>query len=379
MSIFSNLFSFLKTKKKSTDQKDLHYTSKNFMLAFILVTLVFLALMCFLPGCSIKAGILTFLSVASACFAFGAAIGFLFGLPRAEKYRFNKDGTINHNENSYSYSDNANLEEVSDWLTKIILGLTLIKLNTILHYIHTSAMSISYSLSKCCEDCAANYYVFGYAVMVLYFFAGGGMMYIWTRTNLSLIFRDTKMQELEIENRKLKDEKKTLVTEVQRTQNEEIRQARDIKITEPILHDYADQPESTEVSPEFRNLIEQIYNAKPVYDKDDIQKGRWGGNDMVNNYILEAFYQPTLDGKFSFGIRLSVRSLSPNRPLEGDVAFFLHDSFTDEIEYAAAKNNQASIEIAAYESFVVGARTIDGAEMELNLNNVKGFPAAFYV
>jgi hypothetical protein len=112
--------------------------------------------------------------------------------------------------------------------------------------------------------------------------------------------------------------------------------------------------------------------------KDDIQAGRWGGNKQVNNYILEANYNPALGNKVFYGVKLTLRSLDSNRPLEGDVAFFLHDTFPSEIEYATASNNLAFTELLSYEAFVVGARTKDGTELELNLNEVKGFPPEFY-
>lgn len=102
-----------------------------------IVWLIFLsglviALMVIFLQCNLLSGVLTFLLVSGASFAGGASIGFLFGLPRAEKYRFIKKEDADHTARDYVYSDNTTLEEVSDWLTKIIVGLTLIKLNTII-------------------------------------------------------------------------------------------------------------------------------------------------------------------------------------------------------------------------------------------------------
>ena len=89
---------------------------------------------------------LTFLGVAAACLFSGIAFGFLFGIPRAVKYRTKPsgpDGTVRDN----LYDDNTNLEEISDWLTKIIVGLTLIKFNTILSWINKCALSMGATLS----------------------------------------------------------------------------------------------------------------------------------------------------------------------------------------------------------------------------------------
>jgi len=60
---------------------------------------------------------------AFAAVAAGAATGFLFGIPRTLQGNTPTEST--------SYQVNTNLEQISYWLTKIIVGLGLIKLKTI--------------------------------------------------------------------------------------------------------------------------------------------------------------------------------------------------------------------------------------------------------
>jgi hypothetical protein len=55
-----------------------------------------------------------FLIITSALFVAGCILGFLFGIPKVLKE--SSSSTVG------SFSDNANLEEISDWLTKIIVG-----------------------------------------------------------------------------------------------------------------------------------------------------------------------------------------------------------------------------------------------------------------
>src|SRR5256885_2192725 len=77
-----------------------------------------------------------------ACLAVGATVGFLFGIPRAgsqsQKPVAGKDTAKTVAKTASTGRDvesigrpNTNLEEVSDWLTKIIVGLTLVNLSTI--------------------------------------------------------------------------------------------------------------------------------------------------------------------------------------------------------------------------------------------------------
>lgn len=65
------------------------------------------------------------LLAAFAASAVGALIGFLFGVPKGPS---SKDGQ--QQSGSY-YRPNTNLEEVSDWLTKIIVGVGLIQFRQI--------------------------------------------------------------------------------------------------------------------------------------------------------------------------------------------------------------------------------------------------------
>lgn len=309
--------------------------------------------------CNLLSGVLTFLLVASASAAMGAAIGFLFGLPRSEKYRFINKESVDHTSSNNSYGDNTNLEEVSDWLTKIIVGLTLIKLNTILGWIDNAAHAIEAAFtSGNCNEAPLNAYVFGYCTILLYFLASAGLCYLWARTNLSLIFTKSKVAQAELE-------KQQLMSQVQTLANPDLDPTKGV----------AQGIKST--SDTFRNLVESVYSAKSIIDKSDLQKGRWGGAFKVGNYIFEATYI----GTFMPGIyktQLSVRSLNTNSPLAGQVAFFLHDTFPSEIVYAEANNNKAEITISAFEAFVAGAKLEDGTELELELNKVKGFPEGFY-
>jgi hypothetical protein len=328
-------------------------------------TAIILMLLLIFLKCNRLMGVITFLSVAGASAAGGAAIGFLFGLPRAEKYRFINKDNIDHNARDYSYSDNTNLEEISDWLTKIIVGLTLVKFNVILGWIHRSAQSIERTFAADCDGSNLNAYVFGYTMIIFYILAGGGLCYLWARTNLSLIFTKSKIAQLAIE-------KEELITQVQTLANPA---SLNDQITEgtQLASAKRNEPDSS-----FTALIERIYNAKPVFDKTDIQKGRWGGNAQVGDKILEVKYEPGYPVTGLYRLKLLVRSLDPAKPLTGNVAFFLHDTFPREIVYSEAQNNTAEIRIIAWQAFVAGARLEDGTELELDLNTIKGFPDGFY-
>ena len=72
------------------------------------------------------AAVSTALLAGGAATAVGAALGFLFGIPRAVQEPAPQGNAVERSRPAYQ--TNTNLEQISDWLTKIIVGATLIEL-----------------------------------------------------------------------------------------------------------------------------------------------------------------------------------------------------------------------------------------------------------
>ncbi|MCI5146607.1 MAG: DUF4145 domain-containing protein, partial [Candidatus Electrothrix sp. AR3] len=66
----------------------------------------------------------------SSSLAMGGFIGFLFGIPKVVQGSFSS-GEQEANSKNYSQRVNTNLEQISDWLTKIIVGFGLIQMQKI--------------------------------------------------------------------------------------------------------------------------------------------------------------------------------------------------------------------------------------------------------
>lgn len=66
--------------------------------------------------------------VSMAALVSGLLVGFLFGIPRSQQRPRTDDAD---DDESLGFLPNTNLEQVSDWLTKILLGATLTQLGTI--------------------------------------------------------------------------------------------------------------------------------------------------------------------------------------------------------------------------------------------------------
>jgi hypothetical protein len=82
-----------------------------------------------------------------ACFTIGAAFGFLFGIPKIlQSDKLSSDNT-DKTHSDYRMQVNTNLTEISDWLTKIIVGLGLIQLSKISFYLNKAAYTLAQNMN----------------------------------------------------------------------------------------------------------------------------------------------------------------------------------------------------------------------------------------
>src|SRR2546423_8518445 len=125
-----------------------------------------------------------------AWLAFGGFLGFLFGIPRVLQQE-GAPAPQQPNPNApsspgspqsqadYKLRVNTNLEQISDWLTKIIVGLTLIQLSKIPGNLDRATVFMSYSLGGIEQKFFAG--------AILLFFSIGGFLggYLFTRLFLT--------------------------------------------------------------------------------------------------------------------------------------------------------------------------------------------------
>jgi len=126
-------------------------------------------------------GLLLILSLASLLI--GVLFGFIFGIPKLNR-NYNPRGDEGR---TAKYTPNTNLEDVSDWLTKIIIGVTLTQLTKIPGYLQSIADHIL--LNNNCDSLNCD---FGRPViislMIFFFIAGFIAGYYYTRLFLPNIF-----------------------------------------------------------------------------------------------------------------------------------------------------------------------------------------------
>ncbi|MEO6720598.1 MAG: pYEATS domain-containing protein [Ferruginibacter sp.] len=130
-----------------------------------------------------------------------------------------------------------------------------------------------------------------------------------------------------------------------------------------------------DVSENFKKEVEGLYQSRKIVVKDDLQKNRWGGKNTLNEKVLSAKVSEGLSGHFK--VEFSIASVN-EKPFMGDVAFFLHDSFANQVVYRKSIDGMAKITVTAYEAFTVGAYITDGTILELDLQQIKGLPKKIY-
>lgn len=134
--------------------------------------------------------------IAFASLLLGALLGFLFGIPKLNKnYNPREDY-----DRTTQYMPNTNLEDVSDWLTKIIIGVTLTQLGKIPGYLQSLVdylIDNSHSLLTDVDFAGPLL-----AALIIYSFVAGFIIgYFYTRIylpNLFAIMEENRRQKAEI-------------------------------------------------------------------------------------------------------------------------------------------------------------------------------------
>lgn len=305
--------------------------------------------------------------VSLAALVVGGFLGFLFGIPRSLQRNSetpvvqNKAATASGNVSERYYSNNTNLEQISDWLTKIIVGVSLTQLPAIEHNFHILSGNIAAGFKGYIIETYS--YPLAGGILVFYSICGFLSVYLWAKIYLlkQLTKMEVDLNKINIQRQVEKVSKleiarlSTMLTEFNRTKN---------RILE------------MENQPQYRDIVTRA-KPEPIKYIDDGQKGRWGGSDSSGGYKLEAaFKKNDASADEAFQVILTVRSVDATKPLEGMVYFFLHDSFYKEyIKTAKADNNQASVDFPSFEAFTVGAVCNGGdIKLELDMNTVANCP-----
>jgi len=130
----------------------------------------------------------TALLIAGACFSLGALTGFLFGIPRI----INNNNAPALTSAKGTVIQNDNLVQISDWLTKIIVGVGLTQINEIPNVLDRIGKMLGPCFEKTAENGDARVSAAIAISIVVYFLILGFIAcYLWTRFHFSEMLEDT--------------------------------------------------------------------------------------------------------------------------------------------------------------------------------------------
>lgn len=319
-------------------------------------------------------------------------VGILFGMPKR------------NNKKQNDYSLNNGLSEISDWLSKIIIGLVLINLKEIPGQIFSFAEYIR-EASKF-EGQLLNVYTIG--ILVYFGFLGLFIGYNYMRLIRSDKYKyaDENLIRSELENAKekilnIKEEiqqkdKKIIENQSLIQEKEQLTKTLIDKVNEPLLSNAKIQTvvknlinsaEGKKANGEIESQINKMIDeAKMKLHKgliihyDDPQKGQWKSNSINNERELKAIV--TEESKGLYKINLRVISTNPsNNPLKKDdiILFALHNRFGDlPFKLIKVEKQSAQLEFYSYGSFTIGAFADNGTtELELDLSELSHISSHF--
>jgi hypothetical protein len=240
---------------------------------------------------------------------------------------------------------------------------------------------------NCCVP-MKNYFLFA-----AYCFLAAAAGFRFINNLMDSVLKDKQIADAQKGKAKAEDEKKIVEEEKQliekenekRVKNSQIsQQQEEVKLINTLTNErMKDIQLSGKTDLENLNTIAVpiIPVLSPISHPEDPQKGRFGGKAENNERRLSAKVKAAAIPNF-YNIELVVESTNMDNPLNTDVIFYIHDSFSPSVftykpdEFVEGKVIED--EIISYGAFTVGIITDNGKTLlELDLSENENFPKEF--
>jgi hypothetical protein len=279
--------------------------------------------------------------------------------------------------NDNSNSENNRLSSVKDTVSITNLldssGKKIIKSDTVEHTKGLPENGLQDNVQSIPINIGKNYLLWAAYCLLA---AASGFKFI--NMVINNVVKDEKLNQQKNKIGELEKEKEKRVKNSQISQKQE-----DDKIRNELVHEkIRDFQDNTDVPATERQLEMLILPVlPPIIHPDDPQKGRFGGKASNNDRKISA----TVSGSIIPGyykVEITVETTNPNNPLNSEVIFYLHDSFSPSVysvkpqEFKSGK--AVDDEILSFGAFTIGVITDNGKTMlELDLAEDKSFPKEF--
>lgn len=221
------------------------------------------------------------LMLAGASGLVGAFLGFLFGIPRSKQAQAQL--ALEEGRSAREYLENTNLEQISDWLTKIIVGLTLVQFEQIKGFVvGVGAVFGKVFVATPATTTADTAGAIAVAVILYFVIAGFLFAFLWTRIHMENVLRQ-QSAEGDIAIERLLE---------RRQEQENIANAKAFELTDAYLDPAADPNAKM-----FDNLEEKVKESSliartMIFDRArTVRQKNWrdGGNKKLIDRTIPIF------------------------------------------------------------------------------------------
>jgi hypothetical protein len=234
------------------------------------------------------------------------------------------------------------------------------------------------------KDCCVpikNYFLFA-----AYCFLAAAAGFRFINSIMDSVLKDKQIADAQKGKAKAEDEKQVIEKENEkRVMNSQIsQQQEEEKVRNELIQDRIKEVQIKGIM-DVENLNTIATTVIPVLPAvthpEDPQKGRFGGKSENNERKLTALIKTSAIPNF-YNVVLTVESTNSLNPLNTDVIFYIHDSFSPSIfTYKPEEFNEGKViedEILSYGAFTVGVITDNGKTLlELDLAENESFPKEF--
>ena len=312
-------------------------------------------------GCVVRSGaaFVVVLMAGVTALAAGILLGFLFGIPR----------TPNGDENGSSadrkeggrgldYRPSTNLEQVTDWLTKILVGVGLVELKQVGNALGRLGTLVSAALNPPLQG--VN--VLAECAVIVFACVGFLLSFLWTRVHYAAIQVGTDIGILEQLHGLQRD---VHVVAQLATSPSEIEPTKLIETPS----------DSTKPEAEVFRKIAEFERAPAVFESDPTAEIFPGYPSFTQSRRLTGRIDKKMQGALILVVR--VEAIGGER-LEGEAIFLLHPTMDDPVRRVTCNNNAAETKFFSEGTFHVVAVVDSGKTvLALDLSEVPAVPKWF--
>jgi len=300
----------------------------------------------------------------------GAFFGFLFGMPRPAP-----DGS-----GDSAYRPSTNLEQVSDWLTKILIGAGLVELASL----RDSLAGIGTLVSKTVTPAPNGAGIVSQLVVLVFLVVGFLSSFLWTRLyygRIQTLTDRSLSREVEALKRETKESIKALAkggissSAASGAAAASATPAAASAAGAPGNLSLTNNAPASQLPSEIEQKIEKFMEAPRVWDSDPNVKLFRGATREANGRRLDSEVVSDLGGGLL--IKLTVVRVSGD-PLIAETLFLLHPTIPQRIHRVVPRDNVAETSFYAEGTFTAVAIADNGQTvLAYDLANLKGAPKWF--